>query len=110
MLGAHVSERPAKDDPERSVEVRPFVGRECVPLTGPCDRVCKPTDSERDLESLLQSASPGLQVGVAQPVEPRVIGTEMVELLQEPERHHQREERMRDRRVTPIYDAELAAV
>ncbi len=51
----------------------------------------KPADTDRELERLFQAAPPRLEVGVAQPAEPGVIGTKSVELLEEPERLQQGE-------------------
>src|SRR2546428_7762352 len=110
VLVARLSDRPPQDDRERPVEVGPRLDRECIPLPGPCDRMRKPADADRDFESLLQSAPPRLQVRIPKPAEPGVIGSEVVELLEEPERHHQREKGMRDRGVSPIHDSELAAM
>src|SRR6266851_8448261 len=70
----------------------------------------KPADTDREFERLFQAAPPRLEVGVAQPMEPGVIGTKSVELLEEPERLQQRKEGMRDRRVSPIDDAEPTVV
>src|SRR6266851_9454721 len=101
-----LSDRPSQDYRKPSVEIGPRVFRERIALPAPCDRMRKPADTDREFERLFQAAPPRLEVGVAQPAEPGVIGTKSVELLEEPERLEQREKGMRDRRVSPIDDAE----
>src|SRR5438477_9058073 len=96
-LGARLSDCPSQDDRGCSVEVGPCLGRECITLPGPRDRMRKPADADRDFESLFQSTPPRLQICVTQPREPWVIGSEVIDLLEESERHHQGEEGMRDR-------------
>ena len=97
VLVGRLSDRSSQDDRERPVEIVPCTGWECIPLPRPCDRLRKRAGTDRDIEGLLQPTPPRLQVGIAQPVEPWIVGSEVVDLLEEAERHHQREEGMRDR-------------
>ena len=59
---------------------------------------------------VLETAAPRLQIRVAQPREPRVGRRQLVDLLEEAERHDERREGMRDRRVAPVEQAQPLAL
>src|SRR5919197_2971121 len=101
-----LSEGAAQDDREPPVELRTFLLGEMVALTHPGDHMREAADADRELEDLGESLPPRLQVGVAQPREPRVARRELRELLEEAEGHDQRGERMGDRRVSPVEEPE----
>jgi len=63
-------------------------------------------DAQRQRDRIRETVAPGLEIRVAQPLEPGVVRGEAVDLLEEPERHDERRERMRDRRVSPVEDAQ----
>jgi hypothetical protein len=66
-------------------------------------------DAERQRESVGESASPRLQIRVAQPREPRIVRGQRVDLFEEPERDDERRKGMRDRRVAPVEHAQPLA-
>src|SRR5262245_24852266 len=86
-------ERPSKDDREPAVELRPEVLGEVVALPLPRDRMREAADPHRELEGLELAAAPRLEVGIAEPREPRARRRQPVAFLEEPERLDERGER-----------------
>src|SRR5262249_36197920 len=88
------------------VELWVRVLRQRVPLPRPCERMRERADADRESERVGETATPRLQIRVAQPREPRIARRQVVDLLQEPERDTERCEGVRDRRVAPIEEAQ----
>ena len=76
----------------------------------PRDHLSGHSDPHRELERLAPSATPGLEVGVAQPGEPRVVRREAVRVLEEPEGDDEGRERVRDARVALVEDSQVRPV
>src|SRR2546423_15051216 len=70
----------------------------------------KRADADRERERALEPAAPRLQIGIAQPREPRVARRQLVDLLEEPERDDERREGVRDRRVAPVEQPQAVAL
>jgi hypothetical protein len=77
-----------------------------VPLPRPCERVRERADADRERKGAGETATPRLQVGVAQPPEPRVGRRQLVDLLEEAEGDDERGEGVRDRGVAPVEQAQ----
>src|SRR5690242_11453599 len=96
-----LSESTAEDEGETFIVVDRIASfaRQRPSLAEPAKRVNNTAESERKRECTLgtRGNAPRFQIRVLQPLEPCVSGMEAVELLQEAECHHQRDERMRDR-------------
>src|SRR5712692_8844809 len=76
--------------------------RQRIPLPCPGERVRERADADREREGAGETATPRLEIRVAQPCEPRVGWRQLVDLLEEPERDDKGREGVRDRRVAPI--------
>src|SRR5436190_8931631 len=105
-----LSDGATQHDGEPPVELGACVLREVVPLTYPGERVGEGADTNREIEGAGQTLPPGLQIRVPQSHEPRIARRQLGELLEEPDRHDQRSERMRDRRVSPVEETEPVAI
>src|ERR687887_2262122 len=101
-----LSEGAAQDDREPPVELRTFLLGEMVALTHPGDHMRDGPHPDRQLEGLGETVTPRFQVCITQPGEPRVTRPQLIEFLEEAERHDQGRERMRDRRVSPVEEPE----
>src|SRR5262249_35469799 len=75
----------------------------------PCARVRERADADRERERAAKTATPRLQVRIAQAREPRIGRWQLGGLLQESERDDERRKRVRDRRVAPVDQAQPLA-
>src|SRR5919198_2495560 len=105
-----LSDCPPQHDLERPVELGPCLFRQVVPLPRPCQHVRERAHADREREGALEAVTPGLQIRVAQPREPRVGRRQLVELFEEAERDDERCEGVRDRRVAPVEQAQPRAL
>ena len=90
-----------KDELVLPVEIRARL-RQRLSLPSPCDSVGERADANRQLERPDETATPRLEIRVAQAREPRVGRRQLIDLLKETERYDERRERVRDRRVAPV--------
>src|SRR5437867_8665514 len=84
---AALSERPGECPPQHDwkafIEFVSCMLGKVVALTRPCERMREGADAHGQRERVGEAPAPRLQVGVAQPAEPRVARPQPGDLLQE---------------------------